>query len=300
MRSASAQSWRRRNTISRGLRLLSITGGFASAMAASPRRTHYSTCMNHSVSPFYSHLPPRTVRVGDGPSHEHWDLATSADRTNEGGREFAQNATGQYIKLGWVRISHSSRVRASLLWMYASGNSSVWYDAGLAFVVQDAVDLYDFLGVPFTPPGTAQKASVLRNAAVRLRRSGVDTIVFMRHVDGCNAALLPILRHGCWAQGKRVVELVSLHPFSAACPVSPRFMRGQLIHTRMHELRASGGGGSGGGGGDPSPGGSGGGGGGAGSRTSTRIAAQLCSCTCTEKTRSPFDIGSGWPGDIIC
>ena len=228
------------------------------------------------MSPLSS-APLRAARDGDGPSREQWEIASPFDRTNEGGRELAGGNYDHHRaskRLGWVQVSHSSRVRASLLWMYAADNSSVWYDAGKAFVVQDAVDLFRWLGVEFVPPGTSQKAAVLRTASTKLRQAGYDTIVFMSHIDGCNATLLPILRHGCWAKGKRVVELVSLHPFRLVCPVSARFKRGRLIGRD-----------------DASSG---------GKRDGGTSVARLCTCTCTERSPSSYDIGTGVQGDVIC
>lgn len=252
------------------------------------------SCTDHSVSSsvISSYINfDKGARDGDGPSRELWQPATPSDRTNEGGRELARglsaSASGSSSSLwsdagqdlGWVPISHSPRVRSNMLWMYAAANSSVWYNAGRAFVVQDAVDVFRWMDVRFSPPGTAQKAAVLKSASARLKRLGFDTLVFLSHIDGCNATLLPILAHGCWARGKRVVELVSLHPFRETCPVSSRFRRGMLLsHPQDGPASHA-----------PPP---------AMGPASTRTTARLCACSCTEATRSPYDVRSR--GQVIC
>ena len=72
----------------------------------------------------------------------------------------------------------------------------------------------------------------VRSCSLRGAHSPLPTIrlsIFTSHAEGCTS---------CWAHGRRVVEVVSLHNFSTMCPVSDRFRQASSLVARFGTVLA--------------------------------------------------------------
>ena len=139
---------------------------------------------------------------------------------NRGGKRLNLSEPLPLRRWPWLEVLHAPNYGVSSqghgnLWMYIARGSGLWFDPGRVLALSDVWDLAVFLNATreYNPRSVASKTTLLKMATERLQGT-VDSIAFANHVDG-----------GCC---HRMVmrELVSLHNFSAHCPVSERMRRG--------------------------------------------------------------------------